>query len=123
MPSAKSRPVSAAGGAETTCLTVWATNRCAQQRVLGERLPIEAGDVVFIPAGPEYPRHIINTSVAPLRYLSLSTNETPEVCKYPDSGKLMAYSSKDGQTTLRSMHPRASAVDYWEGEAQAGRHA
>ena len=86
-------------------------------RVAGERLPIAAGDVVFIPPGPEYPHHIINTSDAPLKYLSLSTNETPEVCEYPDSGKLMAVSSQDGQSTLRSMHHKDTAVDYWEGEA------
>jgi uncharacterized cupin superfamily protein len=86
-------------------------------RVAGERLPITAGDVVFIPPGPQYPHHIINTSDAPLKYLSLSTKEYPEVCEYPDSDKLMAFSSQDGQSTLRSMHPRASAVDYWEGEA------
>ena len=89
----------------------------------GRALPIASGDVVFIPPGPEYPHHIINTSGVPQTYLSLSTKEYPEVCEYPDSGKLMAYSSKDGQTTLRSLHPRASAVDDWEGEAQAGRHA
>ena len=86
-------------------------------RVAGARLPITAGDVVFIPAGPEYPHHIINTSDAPLKYLSLSTKETPEVCEYPDSDKLMAFSSKDGQSTLRSMHHKGTGVDYWDGEA------
>jgi uncharacterized cupin superfamily protein len=86
-------------------------------RVAGQRLPITAGDVVFIPPGPEYPHHIINTSDAPLKYLSLSTKEYPEVCEYPDSDKLMAFSSQDGKSTLRSMHHRASSVDYWEGEA------
>jgi len=65
-------------------------------RVAGQRLPITAGDVVFIPPGPEYPHHIINTSDAPLKYLSLSTKDYPEVCEYPDSDKLMAFSAKDG---------------------------
>ena len=85
-------------------------------RVAGERLPITAGDVIFIPAGPEYPHHIINTSDAPLKYLSLSTKEYPEVCEYPDSGKLMAFSWKDGQSSLRSVHHKASHVDYWDNE-------
>src|SRR4051812_16278542 len=35
-------------------------------RVAGEMLPLKAGDVIFIPAGPEYPHQIINTSDAPL---------------------------------------------------------
>ena len=38
-------------------------------RVAGEMLPLRTGDVVFIPAGPEYPHQIINTSSAPLKYL------------------------------------------------------
>src|SRR5512137_203114 len=54
-------------------------------RVAGERLPIRRGDVISIPPGPEYPHHIINTSNAPLKYLSLSTREFPDVCEYPDS--------------------------------------
>jgi uncharacterized cupin superfamily protein len=85
-------------------------------RVAGQRLAIQAGDVIFIPPGPEYPHQIINTSDAPLKYLSISTKEYPEVCEYPDSGKLMAYSWKDGQSTVRSMHDKNSAVDYWDGE-------
>ena len=53
-------------------------------RVAGEMLPIRAGDVIFIPPGPEYPHHILNTSEAPLKYLSISTRESPEICEYPD---------------------------------------
>jgi mannose-6-phosphate isomerase-like protein (cupin superfamily) len=61
-------------------------------RVAGERLPIRAGDVITIPAGPDYPHHIINTSEAPLHYLSISTMAKPEVCEYPDSGKVGVFS-------------------------------
>ena len=57
-------------------------------RVAGEMLPVRAGDVVFIPPGPEYPHQFINTSDAPMRYLSISTQERPELCEYPDSGKV-----------------------------------
>src|SRR5262249_36974042 len=60
-------------------------------RVAGEMLPIKTGDVIFIPAGPDYPHQIINTSDAPLTYLSISTKELPEICEYPDSGKYNAY--------------------------------
>jgi len=44
---------------------------CGTLRVAGERLPLKAGDVVFIPAGPDYPHQIINTSEAPLKYLGV----------------------------------------------------
>ena len=85
-------------------------------RVAGQRLPIKAGDVIFIPPGPEYPHHIINTSGAPLKYLSISTKDYPEICEYPDSGKVMAQGFVDGKNTVRAIHPRSTEVDYWDGE-------
>ena len=41
--------------------------------------------------GPEYPHHLLNTSDAPLKYLSISTRQRPELCEYPDLGKVMAW--------------------------------
>jgi uncharacterized cupin superfamily protein len=87
-------------------------------RVAGEMLPIRAGDVISIPPGPEYPHQIINTSDAPLKYLSLSTLEFPEVCEYPDSGKYLAYTRTDGPLLQRGrMHRADTDLDYWDGEA------
>lgn len=86
-------------------------------RVAGEMLPIAAGDVISIPPGPEYPHHILNTSDAPLKYLSLSTLEFPEVCEYPDSNKYMAYTRQDGPLLQRGrMHRADTDLDYWDGE-------
>jgi uncharacterized cupin superfamily protein len=87
-------------------------------RVAGQMLPIRAGDVISIPPGPEYPHQIINTSDAPLKYLSLSTQEFPEVCEYPGSGKYMAFTRTDGPLLQRRrMHRAETALDYWDGEA------
>ncbi len=80
-------------------------------RVAGQMLPLRTGDVIVIPPGPEYPHHILNTSDAPLRYLSISTQERPELCYYPDSDKLGAFA--DGH---RLMGRREGSVDYWDGE-------
>jgi uncharacterized cupin superfamily protein len=80
-------------------------------RVAGEMLPLRAGDVVFIPPGPEYPHQLINSSDAPLKYLSISTQEQPELCCYPDSGKTGAFA-----TGHRLMQRAASNLDYWDGE-------
>lgn len=80
-------------------------------RVAGEMLAVKAGDVVFIPAGSEYPHQFINSSGAPLKYLSISTREQPEICEYPDSDKYLAYA--DGFGTLNRRGP---GLDYWEGE-------
>ena len=86
-------------------------------RVAGEMIPIRAGDVIDIPPGPEYPHQIINTSDAPLKYLSISTQEVPEVCEYPDSGKYLAYSRTKGPLLDGGRMHRADAdLDYWDGE-------
>lgn len=86
-------------------------------RVAGEMIPIAAGDVIGIPPGPQYPHQIINTSDAPLKYLSLSTLEFPEVCEYPDSGKYLAYTRADGPLLQRGrMHRADTDLDYWDGE-------
>ncbi len=80
-------------------------------RVAGEMLELKAGDVVFVPPGPEYPHQIINTSEAPMKYLSISTKESPEVCEYPDSNKTMAYGAG-----FSRMSRLDTDLDYWDGE-------
>lgn len=80
-------------------------------RVAGEMVPVKAGDVVFIPPGPEYPHQFVNTSGAPLKYLSISTQERPEICEYPDSGKYLAYDQG-----FRGGQRMAANLDYWDGE-------
>jgi uncharacterized cupin superfamily protein len=85
-------------------------------RVAGEMLPIKAGDVIFIPAGPEYPHQIINSSEATLKYLSISTMEEPEICEYPDSGKFMAEGSMDREQPFEVIAKIGSNLGYWDGE-------
>ena len=85
-------------------------------RVAGEHLPIRAGDVVFIPPGPAYPHQIINTSQAPLKYLSVSTRERPEVVEYPDSDKFLAQGVDTDDHKLDVIQRPGSTLDYWEGE-------
>ena len=86
-------------------------------RVAGELVPVRAGDVVFIPPGPEYPHQFINTSDAPMKYLSISTRETPEICVYPDSGKYSAWSGADGAPdSFDSIQRLGPGLDYWDGE-------
>jgi uncharacterized cupin superfamily protein len=85
-------------------------------RVAGERLPIKPGDVIFVPAGPEYPHQIINTSDAPMRYLSISTMETPEICEYPDSSKYLAEGSLGSTKPFDVIDRRGESLDYWDGE-------
>jgi len=85
-------------------------------RVAGEMLPLCTGDVVFIPPGPEYPHQIINTSNAPLKYLSVSTRESPEICEYPDSGKFLAIAKSATAPLIDVIQRPENTLDYWEGE-------
>ena len=85
-------------------------------RVAGEKLPLRAGDVVFIPAGPEYPHQILNTSAAPLKYLSISTQESPEICEYPDSGKFLAQAKGGATKNFNVIRENGEDIDYWQGE-------
>ena len=85
-------------------------------RVAGEMLPIRTGDVMFIPAGPDYPHQIINTSDAPLKYLSISTRESPELCEYPDSGKYAAFATTPDGKRVHVVQRAEQSVDYWDGE-------
>ena len=86
-------------------------------RVAGEMLPIKSGDMIFIPPGPEYPHQILNTSGAPLKYLSLSVNAETEICEYPDSNKYLAYSRNKGPLLDGGrMHRSKDDLDYWDGE-------
>lgn len=86
-------------------------------RVAGETLPIKAGDVICIPPGPEYPHQIINTGGRTLKYLSISTQEYPEVAEYPDSGKYAAYAREKGPLLAgRRVHRADDDLDFWDGE-------
>ena len=86
-------------------------------RVAGEMLAIKAGDIVFVPPGPEYPHQVINTSDAPLKYLSISTKERPEVVEYPDSGKVLTSARVNGNDFgFERMNRLDTDLDYWDGE-------
>lgn len=85
-------------------------------RVAGEMLPLRKGDVVFIPPGSEYPHQIINTSGELMKYLSISTRETPEVVEYPDSGKFLASVSQGGKASFEAIQRVENSLDYWDRE-------
>ena len=80
---------------------------------LGEaRHPVQPGDLVSCPlGGPETAHQLINTGSEPLLYLSMSSSIDPEICEYPDSNKVGAWSG-DFVYITRGGQP----VDYWDGE-------
>ena len=89
-------------------------------RLDGERVPLEAGDYVALPADERGAHRVVNDSEEPLRYLMVSTMTEPDVTVYPDSGKVGVFAGAppggEGERTVHGYYRREDAVDYWEGE-------
>jgi uncharacterized cupin superfamily protein len=86
-------------------------------RLGATRHPVREGDLIGCPAGgPETAHQLVNTGDVPLRYLAVSTQIDPEVCEYPDSGKVGAYAGDDEKDGLTHLSRYDSQVDYWHGE-------
>ena len=82
---------------------------------------IRAGDFISLPTGREFAHQISNDSSEPLRYIAVSTMETPEVAEYPESGKLGVFAgAPPGRPptagTIRHFTRVDDGVGYWEGE-------
>ncbi|MEO8241188.1 MAG: hypothetical protein ABI832_02690 [bacterium] len=60
---------------------------------------------------------IVNTSAAPLRYLTFSTKLEPEVVEYPDSGKFgVASLAGHDKPVIRFMGRTDMNLDFFDGE-------
>lgn len=77
--------------------------------------PVKTGDVIFTPPGPDRAHQIVNDSDAELRYLALSTNDSPEICYYPDSQKTGAFHVTE-KGFAGFMSRDGELADYWDGE-------
>lgn len=93
-----------------------------EARIGEARYPVCKGDVVACPpGGPETAHQLINTSMTEeLKYLAVSTKLSPEVCDYPDSGKvgvIWDVTPEPGKPpTERYVFRREQGLNYWEGE-------
>ena len=78
----------------------------------GER-ELAEGDVACFLRGPDGAHQIVNRSAEPVRVLMLSTELSPEVLEYPDSGKTSATDAK-GNRLFRTR--LGEQLEYWDGE-------
>lgn len=86
------------------------------------RHPIRKGDVLGAPAGGAETAHqIINTGATPLIYLGISTKAATDIVEYPDSGKFLAKTRREGSPdrSFREMGRAGGSLDYWDGEPGA----
>lgn len=79
---------------------------------------LDEGDVVHFPKGPAGAHQVINRRDEPARYVLASSNASPEVVEYPDSGKVAIASRSESQRGERlwSIHRLDDSVDYFDGE-------
>jgi uncharacterized cupin superfamily protein len=87
----------------------------------GER-ELEAGDFAHFPKGPVGAHQVVNRTDEPALYVLGSNRTYPEVCEYPDSEKLLAFSRGESQQgrPLWTVHELRNAVDYFDGEEPRG---
>lgn len=91
-------------------------------RIGTETYPVKKGDFIACPpGGPETAHQIINTGDAELKYLAVSTKQTPEIAEYPDSNKFGVLDERpagaDGKPNRFMYIGREELnVSYWDGE-------
>jgi uncharacterized cupin superfamily protein len=91
----------------------------ATMRIGDRQVPVRAGDYVSFLPGQEHAHQLVNTSVAPVRYMCMSTMRAPEVAFYTDSKKVGVRALKP--EPLRLLFKRTDAAggtvaDYFDGE-------
>ena len=86
-------------------------------RVAGELIPLRAGDVVFIPPGPEYPHQILNTSQAPLKVLvDQHDGDARRSASTRTRGSTWPRARRRSTAPFRIVGRRDAGLDYWDGE-------
>ena len=82
--------------------------------------PIRAGDVIACPpGGPETAHQIRNTGDVELRYLAVSTRESPDLVDYPQTGRFGVFAelaTETGKRTMMFIGDEKASLDYWEGQ-------
>jgi len=80
--------------------------------------PLEPGDYVACPAGPDGAHRVVNDGDDELRYLAFSTMEDPDVTVYPDSGKVGVFAGSppggEAERDVSGYYERDSDVPYWD---------
>jgi uncharacterized cupin superfamily protein len=92
-----------------------------EMRIGHETHAIRAGDVIACPAGGiETAHQIVNTSAHELRYLAISTQASPDVVEYPDTGRHAVIVADEPARTategFRAVFRVEDSLGYWDGE-------
>ena len=91
-------------------------------RIGQDMFPIRPGDIIACPpGGPETAHQIVNTGTEELRYLAVSTKQSPEIAEYPETGRFgilgeLAPNADGTPRRFMFMGRPDQSLDYWEGE-------
>jgi uncharacterized cupin superfamily protein len=77
---------------------------------------LETGETVAFPVGERGAHQIANWGSDTARFLAISTTGAPDICVYPESGKLGAFERFPDRRGLFAMFRRADEVSYHTGE-------
>ena len=78
-------------------------------RTPGETRRVVQGDVIHFQTGPSGAHQLKNTGEENLTFLDIRTATVPDVCEYPDSGKINILPNQD-------IFYRGSSAGYFDGE-------
>jgi uncharacterized cupin superfamily protein len=83
----------------------------------GER-QVGAGEAVAFPRGERGAHQMINDSNESVRFMVFSEMRGPDICGYPDAGKLGVREEApgSGRDGIRLSFLESDAVDYWHGD-------
>ncbi len=90
-----------------------------EYRFGAERHQVKAGDVLGAPVGgPEFAHQLFNTGDEPLVYIGISNKADTDVVQYPDTGKIMSMSRRQGHQQFghRHMTFEDAKVGYFAGD-------
>ena len=75
--------------------------------------PLERGAVLSFATGEGGAHQIVNDGAEMLVFLAVSTSGTPDICVYPDSGKICAAERGPNGSGIWEFYRREDAVGYW----------
>jgi uncharacterized cupin superfamily protein len=88
----------------------------ASVRTPGGWAEAAAGEVLCFPVGEEGAHQLANRGSEVLRFLSISRVGSPEICFYPDSGKVGAFDEDPADDGFSKLWRVEDSVGYYEGE-------
>jgi uncharacterized cupin superfamily protein len=77
---------------------------------------LATGEVAAFLVGEQGAHQIVNRTEETVRLLVVSSSGAPEICVYPDSGKIGVFERLPEEGGLRELYRRSDAVDYYDGE-------